>query len=43
VALGQHELVRAGWLAVSLGGSALLYFALLLISGIQVKHFIKRA
>lgn len=42
VALGQHELVRAGWMAVSLAGSAVLYFALLMLSGIQVRHFIKR-
>ncbi|UXH80427.1 murein biosynthesis integral membrane protein MurJ [Roseateles amylovorans] len=43
VALGRHELVRAGWMAVSLGGSALLYFSVLLISGLNLRQFVRRS
>lgn len=43
VELGRHELVRAGWMAVSLGGSALLYFGVLLLSGLNLRQFVRKA
>lgn len=39
---GHFELVRAGWMALSLGGSALLYFAVLLALGVNLRQFARR-
>jgi putative peptidoglycan lipid II flippase len=40
---GFHfELERAGWMALSLGGSALLYFAVLLLLGVKLRQFARR-
>jgi putative peptidoglycan lipid II flippase len=39
---GHFELVRAGWMALSLGGSALLYFTVLLLLGVKLRHFARR-
>ena len=43
VALGVHELVRAGWLAVVILGAVVVYFAVLVLSGLRIKSFIRRA
>ncbi|RZT95365.1 murein biosynthesis integral membrane protein MurJ [Rivibacter subsaxonicus] len=43
VALGSHELRRAGWLAAVLGAAALLYFGSLLAIGLRLRHFMRRA
>jgi putative peptidoglycan lipid II flippase len=43
VALGTHELVRAGWLAAVIVGAVVVYFAVLLASGLRIKAFIKKA
>ena len=40
---GPFELTRAGWMALSLGGSALLYFGVLLLSGLNLRQFARRA
>ena len=41
---GFHfELARAGWMALSLGASALLYFGVLLMLGVKLRHFARRA
>ncbi|WP_431258285.1 murein biosynthesis integral membrane protein MurJ [Roseateles chitinivorans] len=41
---GFHfELVRAGWMALSLGASALLYFGVLLLLGVKLRQFARRA
>ncbi|OWQ88748.1 murein biosynthesis integral membrane protein MurJ [Roseateles aquatilis] len=39
---GHHELRRAGWMAMSLGGSALVYFAVLLGTGLNLRQFARR-
>jgi len=43
VALGRHELLRAGWLAAVLASAAALYFGTLLACGLKLKSFIRRA
>ncbi|MDH0865994.1 murein biosynthesis integral membrane protein MurJ [Mitsuaria sp. GD03876] len=44
VGKGAHfELARAGWMALSLGGSAVLYFGLLLALGVKPRQFARRA
>ncbi len=40
---GRFELARAGWMALSLGGSAVLYFGVLLLLGLNPRHFVRRA
>ena len=40
---GAFELTRAGWMALSLGGSALLYFGVLLLSGLNLRQYARRA
>ena len=41
---GMHfELARAGWMALSLGASALLYFGVLLLLGVKLRQFARRA
>ena len=42
VALGRHEMQRAAWMALSLAGSALVYFAVLLLSGLKLREFARR-
>jgi len=42
VALGAHELQRAGWLAAVLLGAALLYFAVLGALGLRPSQFARR-
>jgi putative peptidoglycan lipid II flippase len=39
----QFELARAGWMALSLGASALLYFGVLLLLGVKLRQFARRA
>jgi len=43
IALGSHEGGRVLWLAGGLAASALLYFAVLLASGLKLKPFLRRA
>jgi len=43
IALGEHELWRAGAMAGSLAVSAALYFAVLLASGVKLKQFARRS
>ena len=43
IALGQHELWRAGAMAGSLAASAALYGAVLLASGVRLKQFVRRS
>ena len=43
VGLVHHELQRAGWMALSLAGSALVYFGVLLASGLNLRQFARRA
>ncbi|HEV8315739.1 MAG TPA: murein biosynthesis integral membrane protein MurJ [Burkholderiaceae bacterium] len=42
IALGEHELLRAGAIALVLGGAALLYFAVLRLLGLNLKQFVRR-
>ena len=43
VGLGAQQWLRVGWLALVLGGAAVLYFGVLLMSGLKLRSFIKRA
>ncbi|WIT10552.1 murein biosynthesis integral membrane protein MurJ [Paucibacter sediminis] len=43
VALGATELWRALYMAGSLAASALLYFAVLILSGLKLRQFVRRA
>ena len=43
LALGRHELWRAGAMAGSLAASAAIYFAVLLASGMKLKQFARRS
>ena len=43
IGLAGHQLERVGWLALCLGGSAVVYFGALLASGIKPRHFMRRA
>ena len=43
IAMGRHELWRAGAMAGSLAASAALYFAVLLASGVKLKQFARRS
>lgn len=42
VALQSQPLVRAGWMALVLGGVAALYFALLAATGLRLRQFARR-
>jgi putative peptidoglycan lipid II flippase len=42
IELGRHELLRAGALALVLGGAGLLYFGTLAASGLQLRQFARR-
>ncbi len=42
LALGQHELARAGLLALALAASALLYFGALALMGVKLRAFMRR-
>lgn len=42
IALGAHEAKRAGWLALIIGGAVLLYFGMLLISGMNLRQALRR-
>jgi len=42
VGLVDHQFQRIGWLALCLGGAALLYFAVLALSGIRLRDFMRR-
>ena len=43
LALGRHELLRAGAMALALALSALLYFGTLALLGIKARSFMHRA
>ena len=43
VGLVDHQAQRIGWLILSLGGAALLYFGTLLISGLKLQQFMRRS
>jgi len=43
IGLQAHAWQRAGWMAAVLTGAALLYFGVLLASGLRVAHFRRRA
>jgi len=43
IALGQTELLRAGVMAGSLAASAAVYFAVLMLSGLKLKQFLRHA
>ena len=42
VGLVNHQGQRIGWLALCLGGAALLYFSVLLVSGLKLQQFMRR-
>ncbi len=42
IGLQSHPWLRAGWLALSLGGAALIYFGALAIGGIRIHQFAQR-
>ena len=42
VGLVNHQAQRIGWLALCLGGAALLYFGVLLASGLKLQQFMRR-
>jgi putative peptidoglycan lipid II flippase len=42
VGLVDHQAQRIGWLALCLGGAALLYFGTLLASGLKLQQFMRR-
>jgi len=42
IALGRQELLRAGWMALVLGGAAVLYFGVLLALGLKPRQFMHR-
>jgi putative peptidoglycan lipid II flippase len=42
VGLVDHQAQRIGWLALCLGGAALLYFGALLLSGMRFRQFMRR-
>lgn len=42
VGLVDHQAQRIGWLALCLGGAALLYFSVLLASGLRFRQFMRR-
>jgi putative peptidoglycan lipid II flippase len=42
VGLVDHQLLRIGWLALCLGGAAVLYFGVLLASGLKLQQFMRR-
>ncbi|MED5618634.1 murein biosynthesis integral membrane protein MurJ [Ideonella sp. BN130291] len=43
VALGQHQWLRAGWMAGVLGAAALLYFGVLVALGLRPRDFMRRS
>jgi len=43
VGLVNHQAQRIGWLALCLGGAALLYFGVLLASGLKLQQFMRRS
>ena len=43
IGLQAHWAQRAGWMALVLGGVALLYFAMLHLSGLKLRQFVRRA
>ncbi|MDQ2780237.1 MAG: lipid II flippase MurJ, partial [Pseudomonadota bacterium] len=42
IGLVAHQAQRVGWLALCLGGAALLYFGVLLASGMKLQQFMRR-
>jgi putative peptidoglycan lipid II flippase len=42
IALGRHEWQRIGWLSLCLGAAALVYFGVLLASGLKFRQFMRR-
>ena len=42
IALGAHQWQRIGWVALCLGGAALLYFGALALSGLKFGQFMRR-
>jgi putative peptidoglycan lipid II flippase len=43
IGLQAHWAQRAGWMTLVLGGVALLYFAMLHLSGLKLRQFVRRA
>jgi putative peptidoglycan lipid II flippase len=43
VGLVDHQAQRIGWLALYLGGAALLYFGTLTLFGIRLRQFMRRS
>ncbi|MEO5696327.1 MAG: murein biosynthesis integral membrane protein MurJ [Burkholderiaceae bacterium] len=43
IGLGGHEIQRIGWLALCLGGAAVVYFGALLASGLRLQQFMRRS
>ena len=43
IGLSNHQAQRIGWLALCLGGTALLYFGMLLASGLRLQQFMRRS
>lgn len=43
IGLQAHWAQRAGWMALVLGGVALLYFVMLHLSGLKLRQFVRRA
>ena len=41
--LADHQAQRIGWLALCLGGAAVLYFGVLLASGLKLRQFVRRS
>lgn len=42
IGLGQHQVQRIAWMALCLGGAALLYFGTLRLSGLNFRQFMRR-
>ena len=42
ITLGNHQIQRIGWVALSLGGAALLYFGTLALTGLKFGQFMRR-
>ena len=43
LALGRHEALRAGAMALALAGAAALYFGVLALSGLKLRSFLRKA
>ena len=43
ITLGNHQIQRIGWVALCLGGAALLYFGTLTLTGLKFGQFMRRS